>query len=295
MRDPKVLIDTAELAAALGDPKLRVYDCTTDYVSIPVRFPYTQQPLLAASRRHWFEDARIPGADYLDLVGEFSDPATPRDRIMMAPTPQLEAAFSRHGVGAGTRVVLYSWRSMMWATRFWWMLKALGFDNAAVLDGDFNRWGEEGGPVESGPARGFPPAAFTAAPRPGLVADKAAVLAALGRSDTVIVNALDPRFHDGRTPSRYGRSGRIPGSVNVPAVTLVDAESKFVPLDDAAAKFRAAGVTREKRVICYCGDGVSATINLFLLYQLGYDDLALYDGSMGEWAPDPDLPIETSA
>jgi thiosulfate/3-mercaptopyruvate sulfurtransferase len=94
-------------------------------------------------------------------------------------------------------------------------------------------------------------------------------------------------------PSRYGRPGRIPGSVNVPAATLVDPQSKaLVPLAEAAAKFAAAGVVREKRVIAYCGGGISATIDLFLLHQLGFAELTLYDGSMGEWAKDTTLPIE---
>ena len=88
--------------------------------------------------------------------------------------------------------------------------------------------------------------------------------------------------------------GRVPGSVNVPAATLVDpAHKDFAPLVDAEATFGAQGVTRDKRVICYCGGGISATIDLFLLHQLGYDDLTLYDGSMGEWARDSTLPIET--
>ena len=78
------------------------------------------------------------------------------------------------------------------------------------------------------------------------------------------------------------------------AATLVDPATKgFTTLADAAAKFEAKGVTKDKQVICYCGGGISATIDLFLMHQLGYDGLALYDGSMGEWAKDKSLPIET--
>ncbi|MEK7687757.1 MAG: rhodanese-like domain-containing protein, partial [Pseudomonadota bacterium] len=88
--------------------------------------------------------------------------------------------------------------------------------------------------------------------------------------------------------------GRVPGSVNVPAATLVDPATKgFTTLTDAAAKFAAQGVSKDKRTICYCGGGISATIDLFLLHQLGHDDIALYDGSMGEWAKTESLPIET--
>lgn len=110
----------------------------------------------------------------------------------------------------------------------------------------------------------------------------------------MIVNALGPQFHRGLEPSRYGRPGRIPGSVNVPAATLVNAADKtLTALADAEAKFAAQGITRDKNVICYCGGGISATIDLLMLTQLGYDKLTLYDGSMGEWARDPGLPIET--
>ena len=77
------------------------------------------------------------------------------------------------------------------------------------------------------------------------------------------------------------------------AATLLGTAKDFTTLDDATQKFAAQGVTRDRRVICYCGGGISATIDLFLLHQLGYDKLTLYDGSMGEWAKDSSLPIET--
>jgi len=290
MRDPQALMSTADLASLLGQPRLRVYDCTT-YLETPP--PGSDDPYIAVPGRRTFEEAHIPGADFLDLQGEFSD-STTRLRFMMPPTAQLEAAFGRHGLTSDSRVVLYSIGTMMWATRFWWMLRSLGFDAAAVLDGGFDKWKAEGRPTESGPARGYPSATFKASPRPDFFADKRAVLAATKEPGTVIVNALGPQFHQGLEPSRYGRPGRVPGSVNVPAATLVNASAKdFTSLSDAEAKFRARGVTKDKRVICYCGGGISATIDLFLLHQLGHDTLTLYDGSMGEWAKDPSLPIET--
>jgi thiosulfate/3-mercaptopyruvate sulfurtransferase len=174
------------------------------------------------------------------------------------------------------------------------MLRSLGFDDAAVLDGGLDKWKAEGRPIETGAPRGYSPATFVAAPRAGLFVDAAAVKAAIGRSDTVTVNALGPQFHRGLEPSRYGRPGRVPGSVNVSAATLVDPATKgFTSLADAAMKFAAQGVSKDKRTICYCGGGISATIDLFLLHQLGYDDITLYDGSMGEWAKNESLPIET--
>ena len=280
---------TAQLAAALGQPNLRVYDCTT-YLDPPAAG--SSDPYTVISGRRTFEEAHVPGADFLDLQGEFSDTST-RRRFMMPPAAQLDAAFGRHGLGNGARVVLYSIGSMMWATRFWWMLKAVGFDDAAVLDGGFDAWKAEGRPLEHGPAKGYPPAAFTAHPRPGFFVNKHAVLAATRDPGTVVVNALAPQSYRGEE-NRYGRPGRVPGSVNVPWMTLVDKETKrFAAPEQAREKFAAAGITGDKPVIAYCGGGISATVDLFVLYQLGYDRLTLYDGSLGEWAKDPTLPIET--
>lgn len=89
----------------------------------------------------------------------------------------------------------------------------------------------------------------------------------------------------GEGPSRYSRPGRIPGSVNVPAASLINPDTyTFVSMKKAQVKFHAAGVDQSKRIIAYCGGGISATIDLFLLYQFGHKHLALYDASMSEWA-----------
>jgi thiosulfate/3-mercaptopyruvate sulfurtransferase len=290
MRDPDALISTDDLAGRLGQPGLRIYDCTT-YLEPPD--PGSDDPYKPVAGWKTFVAGHIPGADFLDLQAEFSAPDTPL-KFMMPSAEHLARAFGRHGLGDGGRVVLYSIGTMMWATRVWWMLRSLGFDAAAVLDGGFDRWQAEGRALETGDPKGYPPAIFTPRPRPGRFVDKTTVQAAIGDPRTVTVNALGPQFHRGLEPSRYGRPGRVPGSVNVPAASLVDpATKRFVSPADAMATFAAAGVGRDQRVIAYCGGGISATIDLFLLHQLGFDDLTLYDGSMGEWAKDPSLPIET--
>jgi thiosulfate/3-mercaptopyruvate sulfurtransferase len=284
------LITTAELADIIGQPNLRLFDCTTYLEPAPEG---SSLPYLAVPGRHTFEAGHIPGADFLDLQGEFSASDTEL-RFMMPGAAQLERAFGGHGVSNASRVVLYSIGTPMWATRFWWMLRSLGFENAAVLDGGLDKWKLEGRPLEAGPAKGYPAATFTAKPSDGFFVDKHQTLAATSEQGTVVVNALGPRFHKGLEPSRYGRPGRVPGSCNVSAATLLDPKTKaFVPLAEAEAKFEAQGITRDKRVVAYCGGGISATVDLFLLHQLGYRDLTLYDGSMGEWAKDTSLPIET--
>ena len=95
------------------------------------------------------------------------------------------------------------------------------------------------------------------------------------------------------TPPPANRAGDT-RALLLSAATLVNpADKTFTTSADAQTKFAAKGVTKDKQVICYCGGGISATIDLFHLHQLGYDNITLYDASMGEWARDPSLPIET--
>jgi len=290
LRDPDALISTDALVAQLRRADLRCYDCTT---YLEPGEPGSGVPYKVVSGRQTFLTGHVPGADFLDLQGELSAHDT-RLRFMM-PAPELLAqAFGRHGVGPGTRVVLYSIGSMMWATRVWWMLRALGFDGAAVLDGGFDCWQAEGRPVESGEPTGYPPTTFTPRPRPGRIIGKAEVKAAIDDPRTVTVNTLAPQSYRGLGPSPYRRPGRVPGSINVPAMSLIDPTTKrFVAPADALARFTEAGVARDRQVIAYCGAGISATVDLFVLHQLGFDDLTLYDGSLSEWAEDPSLPMET--
>jgi thiosulfate/3-mercaptopyruvate sulfurtransferase len=288
-REPEALMQTDWLAAHLGDPALRIFDCTT-YLK-PAE-PGSDLPYLIVSGRADYDTGHIPGAGFLDIQGKLSDNTT-RLRFAMPSADHFAAAMSRHGVGAATRVVLYSAGNIMWATRVWWMLRAFGFDHAAVLDGGWDKWRAEGRPVSTEPCA-YQAAKFIARPRPEMVVGSQQVLAALDDSGTVIVNALPPDLHSGKSPSRYGRPGRVPGSANVPAGTLLDSNTKaFVPLAQARAKFDAVRAEKSTNVICYCGGGISATVDLFMLYQLGHDRITLYDGSMGEWAKDPALPIET--
>jgi thiosulfate/3-mercaptopyruvate sulfurtransferase len=205
MRDPRAVISTSELAALLGHPTLRVYDCTTTTVPPP---PGSDVPYVAVPGLPAFEAAHIPGADFLDIQGEFSDQST-KLRFMMPSIPRLEAAFGRHGLGPGTRAVLYSSGTMWMSTRFWWMLRSLGCD-ATVLEGGFEKWRAEGRLTESGNAKGYPPATFVAAPRPGLFVDKAAVLDAIGQAGTVIVNALGDDLYKGTGPAAMAGPGAFP-------------------------------------------------------------------------------------
>ena len=137
------------------------------------------------------------------------------------------------------------------------------------------------------------PATLTAHPCPELFLNRQAVREAMGEPDTVLINALDVGLHRGEN-SLYGRPERIPASVNVPSAMLIDPDTNtFVSDEQAASIFRGVGADPTGRTVSYCGGGIAATLDAFVLHRLGYEDLTVYDASMSEWARDESLPIET--
>jgi len=171
------------------------------------------------------------------------------------------------------------------------MLRWLGFDHATVLDGGFEKWIAEGRSLST-EANTYPAGQISVALRPELFVSKREVLAAIDDPATCLVNALGRVVFSGENP-RYGRPGRIPGSINAPQVELVDAESNaFLPANKVAQMFTQTGASEAKRHVTYCGGGIFATLDAFWLYQLGHDNVAVYENSMSEWGPDPSLPIE---
>jgi thiosulfate/3-mercaptopyruvate sulfurtransferase len=284
--NPQYLVETEALAGQLGDTDLRIFDCTTFLDPDPVS-AYT----VRSGRPEWAL-GHIPGAGHLDLQGELSD-ASSRLRFTMPSAEQFAGAMSRHGVGDTTRVVLYSAGSVMWAARIWWMLRAFGFDAAAVLNGGLDKWKAEGRALSTEPPR-HAPARFVARPRPDLIATKSQVAAAIGDPHTLLINALTARQHTGEGGVHYGRPGRIAGSVNVPAHRLVEGDTKvFRPAGDLAAMFAEVGADRADTVISYCGGGIAASADAFVLTLLGHERVAVYDGSLSEWVKDPAAPMET--
>ena len=282
----RLLVEPAWLAQHLDDPAVRVLECTVYLHPADVPGGYRVE----SGRERW-RQGHVPGAGFVDLQEELSDRASPL-RFTMPSATQFAEAMGRHGVGEGVRVVLYDRFVNMWAARVWWMLRAFGFDEAAVLNGGWKRWTREGHPVavDDGirTAR-----TFTPRPRPALVADKAGVLAALGDHRACVLNALTEEQHRGGGVT-YGRPGRIAGSANVPARELVDPDTHaYLPLETLRAKFAAAGALDAGRVITYCGGGIAASSDAFALALLGRHDVAVYDASLSEWAADPTLPMQT--
>jgi len=284
---PDDVVSTQWLEDNLADPSLRIFDCTT-YLHYETG---TGRPYKVVSGRADYDAGHIPGSAFIDLQGDLSDNDSPY-RFTLLPPDALAARFGRLGIGAGTRAILYTRDTIQWSTRVWWMLRYIGFDDAAILDGGWTKWSLEGRPVSSDPVA-YPPAHCVARPRPAVFVGKEAVKAAIGDAAVCTINALSPDLHSGENP-RYGRPGRIPGSVNVPARGLLDPTTLALPpAEEAARAFAAVGAEPSKRSIVYCGGGIAATLDAFLLHRLGHKDVTVYDNSMSEWAADETLPIET--
>ena len=247
---PEFLIDTETLGRQFGDPNLRVFDCTTNLIPDP-KTTYQAVPARAD-----FEKGHIPGAQFIDLQADLSD-SSQRLRFMLTSAEAFAAGMSRFGVSNGTRVALYSTANPWWATRVWWLLRVFGFDNAAVLNGGWQKWVREGRPVETGPAKPRPPGHFVVRELRPLMVGKDEVLRAIGDGGVCTLNALAPEQHAGSGGNTYGRPGRIKGSANLPAAHLLDpATNEFLPPAELRRRFEAVGAF-DKRVITYCGGGRS--------------------------------------
>ena len=240
-------------------------------------------------RQNWADD-HIPNSAYADLTFDLSDPSSDL-RFTMPTAERFASAMEDLGVGPGTRVVLYDRRFTMWATRVWWMLKTFGFDNCAVLDGGWTSWVADGFATTSDPTPTRASTTFHAEPRPELIADLERMKAALN-DGTCIINALSESNHDG-TDASYGRRGHLPGAGNVYAVDLLDPEShRYLPIDQLAELLDDATRTSGP-IITYCGGGIAATSDAFVLSALlGKKDVSVYDGSLSEWLLDPNRPLE---
>jgi thiosulfate/3-mercaptopyruvate sulfurtransferase len=285
--DGKGLVSTDWLAHHIDDPDLRIYD-----VTVHLR-PATPGPYRIESGRADYELAHIPGAAFIDLARDLSDPDAPLP-FTMPSADRLARALGAVGVERGKRVVAYTSTTPMWATRLWWMLRSSGFDDIAVLDGGFAKWTKEGRPVESTP-RHYREARLSLVAKPEAWADKDAVLAAVGNGAVCTINALPPSVHSGEAPMSYGRKGHITGSRNVPYAALLKEDGTYRDDAELRSLFASVGAFERSRVICYCGGGISATMDALALTRLGHPSVAVYDGSMSEWSRDPNLPMETGA
>ena len=242
--------------------------------------------------REDFERGHIPGAQFCDVSRDVSD--TTQKLNFMRPAPEdFAAAMRRFGVSYVSRVITYSTANPWWATRVWWLMREFGHDNAAVLNGGWQKWIAEDRSVETGPGHHRSAGDFVVREVRNLMVGKDEVKAAVGDAAICTLNALLPEQHTGSGGNSYGRQGRIAGSVNVPAAHLLDpATNMFLPPDELRRRMGAVGAL-DRPVIAYCGGGIAASADAMILTMLGHDEVRIYDASLSEWAKDESLPMES--
>jgi thiosulfate/3-mercaptopyruvate sulfurtransferase len=231
-----------------------------------------------------YKDGHIPNAVFADLLGDLSAQG---DIDFIMPTPeQFKLAMEKLGVGDDSRVVLYSADNPVWAARLWWMLRWIGFDNVAILDGGLKAWKADGN-VLSTVIPTYSKKSLTLDLRPELIADRNEVFAGIENNKVDLFDAM-PGPHYLGLFSLYSRPGHILSAVNMPTTELLDQSGLYKPLDELDMLIDGK---KNNRSISYCGGGVAASAVAFNLFRLGYTDVAVYMGSLNEWAADPKNPM----
>ncbi|MFJ9929809.1 sulfurtransferase [Streptomyces misionensis] len=228
--------------------------------------------------------ARIPGARPFDLDGDLSDHTSPVPHTMPGAAEFTEALRTL-GLHDTDTVVVYDAQGIYSSARAWWMLRAMGFDRVAVLDGGLPAWTAAGHPVEAEPAAyDGPRGTFTARPRPGLIVDADTVAAALADPRAAVLDARTRERYAGTAPEpRPGlRGGHMPGSASLPFGELQRDGGVMRPAQELRTAFKAAAGDRE-RLYFSCGSGVTACVLALGATLAGYRELAVYDGSWSEW------------
>lgn len=272
------LISTEALAGRISDPDWLVVDCRFD--------------LADASAGAWaWREGHIPGAVHADLERDLSAPVTAKTgRHPLPPVAGLETTLSRLGISDRTQVVAYDGGSGAYAARLWWMLRWLGHEAVAVLDGGFAAWLAEGGPVtQEAVARA--PARFVAHPRPQMLCTAQEIPGLLARGAALVDVRGAERFR-GEVEPLDAVAGHVPGAVNLPYLENLGSGGRFRDPAALAALWRErAGVAAGGEVVCMCGSGVTACQGLLALESAGVTGGRLYAGSWSEWIRDPSRPV----
>jgi thiosulfate/3-mercaptopyruvate sulfurtransferase len=277
-RDP--LVSTEWLAAHLDAPDVKVADATWFL------------PNMRRDAKEEYEQAHVPGAVFFD-IDDIADAASPLPH-MLPDAVKFSSRMRRLGLGDGTRIVLYDNNSYSASARAWWMLRLFGHPEVAVLDGGLAKWRAERRPVTDEPVTPKE-AHFTARQNNLLVRDLEQMRAnLLSRREQVVDARSRGRFAGSEPEPRAGlRGGHIPASMSLPHLELLGADGTLLPEPELRRRFAAAGLDLTRPIVATCGSGVTASTLALALYQLGREDVAVYDGSWSEWGGRSDTPVET--
>lgn len=275
------LISAAELAQHLPDNKWVVLDCRHDLAN-----PEAGRSAYAAGH--------LPQAQFAHLDYDLAGPKTGDDSQFHGRHPLPERAvfletLRNWGIDDDTQVVAYDASGGMFAARLWWMLRWLGHDAVAVLDGGLPAWQQAGQPLSTdapAPQRG------TFTERAALTAsvDAAAVRANLASGSHTVLDARSPDRFRGENETLDAVGGHIPGARNRFFKDNLDADGYFKPADQLRAEY-AALIDSPQATISQCGSGVTACHNLLAMEIAGLPGAALYPGSWSEWCADPERPV----
>ena len=278
----KTLIDPSTLAASLTDPNWIVIDCRFDLTN-----PSKGEEL--------YREAHIPGARYAHLDRHLSGAKTGTNgRHPLPSSDQIVRNFCDLGISPGMQVVAYDEDSGMFAARLWWMLRWMGHDAVAVLDGGLSRWRREAHPVRGG-VESSTPGTFKGAPRPGWRLSADDVLKDLKNPIRKLVDARSPERYRGIGETLDPVGGHIPGAANYFFQQNLTAEKTFKSPEDLQTQWNAVlKGTDPKDVVVYCGSGVTACHNLLALEHAGLHGVKIFPGSWSEWSADSTRPVATT-
>jgi thiosulfate/3-mercaptopyruvate sulfurtransferase len=276
------LVSTEELFHHLDDASWVVFDCRHDL----------QRPEVGPRE---YAKSHIPGARFLHVDADLSGPMTGKNGRHPLPDPEVFARkLGAAGVDRSKQVVAYDAHGGGYAARLWWMLRWLGHDAVAVLDGGWGKWLREERP-ETTVVPTPSPARFEPAVREAPV-DAAFLLARLRDPSIVVADARAAERYSGATEPLDPVAGHIPGSINRPYQDNLAEGGVFKSREALRALWRPAlGDVAPASVVHTCGSGVSACHNLLAMEVAGLGGSRLYAGSWSEWCADPARPIATGA
>lgn len=244
--------------------------------------------------RDQYRAAHIPGAVYASLNDDLSGARSGTNGRHPRPaTDALAATFGRLGIDRTTQVVAYDQDAGSYASRLWWLLRYLGHDAVAVLDGGWATWVREGRPTRSG-EESRPAVTFQAAVRPSLSVDVNDVVSRVNEGTPLLIDARAPERFEGRSETIDRVAGHIPGAVNHFFKMNLGADGTMLPPETLRTHFaQVLGGHAPADAVMYCGSGVTACHNLLAMEHAGLPGTPLFVGSWSEWSSDPSRPVET--